>query len=483
MSLKQLPYLLLVILAFFEGQSLCAQISMAQSSVIYSTSEINAYSDTTALFTIKEILIEGNQKTKDKIILRELPFTLDEQYSLNVLIEKFAKAKEQLMNSSLFLDVIVSLQTLDDYNASVKVQVKERWYIFPIPFAKVVDQELQQWATQSKLDMGKVKYGIKITHKNITGRNDRLTLNLTNGFTKQLAFGYSGLPLDKALKWSSSVSVALGQNRDFQYATVGHKGLSYRDNDNFVHKYFNASVEASYRKAIKTRHTFGIGYTNESLSDTFLNMHHQFQLPKRHMNYPEFYYRFQYYDADFIPYPTRGYVSEMSLSRKGLGGEMNLWQLAARTSASWPLNDKYFFNARLTGIVKLPFKQPFINQRMLIGGTYMQGYEDFQIDGVAGGFTKATLTRKFLQTAIHIPSQRIKKLNTIPIKIYGKVYGNTGYVYAEEKDPTNKLNNRWLYSGGIGLDVVLFYDFVFKLEWSWNHLRQNGVYLHDKRYL
>src|SRR5687767_2081704 len=106
---KQLLYLLLTVLVFCGSQSLCAQIKGAQKDIIYSTNEINTLADTTALFTIKAIFIEGNQKTKEKIILRELPFTIDEQYALTDLIEKFGEAKRQLMNSSLFQEVVVSL--------------------------------------------------------------------------------------------------------------------------------------------------------------------------------------------------------------------------------------------------------------------------------------------------------------------------------------------------------------------------------------
>lgn len=484
MSVKQLYFILLTSFTFCGSVSLRAQANSVQSQLIYSTNELNSFTDTTSLFTIREIIIEGNQKTKEKVILRELPFAVNEQYSLSDLIEKFADARQQLMNSSLFQDVVVSLNTLNGYDAAVRVSVKERWYVFPIPFIKVVDQNLQQWVSTSKMDMGKVKYGIKTTFKNFTGRNDRVALNITNGFTKELSFRYEGLPLDKNLHWFTSLGVSYGQNRDFQYATEDHKALSYRNNENFVHNFFRTFAEVSYRPAIKTRHSFSFGYVNERISDTLLRIHKQFQLPSRHMQYPEFGYRFQYFDADFIPYPTKGYVADVSLTRKGLNSDVGLWQLLARTSASWPLSDKYFFNLRATAMLKLPFKQPYVNQRFIGGnGMFLQGYEDYTIDGVAGGFAKATFSRKLLQTAIHIPSTRIKKLNTIPIKLYGKVYGNTGYIYSEHTDPTNRLNNRLLYSGGVGLDILLFYDLAIKLEWSWNHLRQNGLYLHDKRYL
>jgi hypothetical protein len=112
---------------------------------------------------------------------------------------------------------------------------------------------------------------------------------------------------------------------------------------------------------------------------------------------------------------------------------------------------------------------------------FMQGYEYNVIDGVAGGYVKTSLVRQVFNVAIHIPSKRFDRLNNIPIGLYAKVYGNVGYVY--NPDPGyNTLNNRTLYSGGVGLDIVLFNDFVIKLEYSANQFRENGLFLHKRDY-
>ncbi|HEY0749521.1 MAG TPA: POTRA domain-containing protein, partial [Chitinophagaceae bacterium] len=85
-------------------------MNLRGEEIIYSTDEVNSYTDTTAQFTVRQIQIEGNKRTKPYIILRELNFHENEQYALHELVEKFRKAKIQLMNSGLFLDVVVSLK-------------------------------------------------------------------------------------------------------------------------------------------------------------------------------------------------------------------------------------------------------------------------------------------------------------------------------------------------------------------------------------
>ena len=42
----------------------------------------------------------------------------------------------------------------------------------------------------------------------------------------------------------------------------------------------------------------------------------------------------------------------------------------------------------------------------------------------------------------------------------------------------NALSNRLLWGGGIGLDIVLYYDKVIQIEYSFNDLMENGYFLH-----
>jgi outer membrane protein assembly factor BamA len=461
-----------------------SQMGIALGTLIYSTGEEAPVNDSTALYTIKNIVIEGNNKTRDKIILRELSFGKNEQYPLNELVDKINRAKKQLLNTALFQEVVVSLQNTVDQDATVLISVKERWYVYPMPFVDVVDRSMQEWIKSYDMDLNRVNYGVRITHKNLMGLNDRFYLNLTNGYSKQVTANYNGIFLDKKLQWSSNVKVSYGKRREVTYANIGHRTLTYKNEDRFVHTYFRSSVEVSYRKAIRSTHTFGLGYQNDNISDTIFKMSADYSSQQRRLSYPEVFYRWNYANADFIPYPTKGFISDLTLQKKGFSPEMNLWQATVRTSASMPVSPKYFFNLRTTGIIKLPFEQPYITQGFVgADGMYIQGYEDYVIDGVAGGFSKLTFTRELFNTAISIPSQRIKRLNRVPIKAYAKVFGNAGYIYQKNPHPLNQLNNRLLYSGGIGVDVVLFYDLTFRFEWSLNHLGQNGLYLHDRRYL
>ncbi len=451
--------------------------------VIFSTATETAeeITDSNTTYIIREIAINGNKKTRPAIILRELSFQVNEQYPLNEIVEKFHETKKQLMNTGMFRSVVVSLKSLQGFDVFVNIDVEERWYIYPVPYVRMVDHNFQQWLTERNGDLSRVNYGIKLTYRNITGRNDKLNLSINQGYTKQAALRYEGLFLDRQLKWSTNLSVAFGKKKEVNYMTVDNKGLNIKDNDQFIHSYFRSAIDVIYRRAIKTKHIFTLGYVNETVADTIFKLNPEFSESKS-IRYPELTYRLSYFDVDFIPYPTKGYIADIAVSKKGFNNPINLWQLTAKTSGTWSLSERSFVNLRLVGVVKLPFKQPFITQSFLGGNDmFIQGYEYYVVDGVAGGYGKASVATQLLSKHIHIPSKRIKRLNNIPIRVYGKAFVNAGYVHNPQAG-INGLTNRTLYSSGVGIDIITFTDFIIKLECTFNQLGENGLYLHRRNY-
>ena len=78
--------------------------------------------------TISSILINGNNKTKKEIILRELELKIDSAYSQDELKVKVLKSKNILINLKLFN--FVDIKSLEkDQNIEININVIEKWYI------------------------------------------------------------------------------------------------------------------------------------------------------------------------------------------------------------------------------------------------------------------------------------------------------------------------------------------------------------------
>src|SRR3982074_2132739 len=103
--------------------------------------------------------------------------------------------------------------------------------------------------------------------------------------------------------------------------------------------------------------------------------HKHFSQACRKLTYPEISYTLNYYKVDYIPYPLTGWMGEVSLLKKGFNKEMNLWQVSGKFTKSWELARKTWFAFQSYGVLKLPFDQPFVNQRLF-------GYSDFYLRGL-----------------------------------------------------------------------------------------------------
>jgi outer membrane protein assembly factor BamA len=418
-----------------------------------------------APFIVRSIVVEGNRKTMLQIILREIPFKPGDHFRLQDLVRKFEDARRQLMNTVLFHEVIVALKSLDGYNVDVLVDVKERWYIFPLPYFKTVDRNLNQWIVENKLSLTRVNYGLKLLYNNFTGYNDKLRVWLINGYTKQLSFNYDRLYIDKRLKWGLNVGMDIGKNREVNYKTEQNKQVFYKAPDRFIRSFFRTNAELTYRKAIKTRHRFGIAYNEDHVSDTVVNLNPSyFKFGVNHIRYLELYYAMSYFDVDYIPYPTSGYTAEVTFNKKGFNNIVNLWQLTAKGSANYIMSPKTYLSLRANGVIKLPFKQPFYTRQLMGYGDFiMPGYEYYVMDGVAGGMVQAAVLREVFNFKINIPPNRFRSSGHIPVRIFAKIYGDAGYVHNPQPG-NNPLTNKMLYSGGLGLDILTLYDFTLKLE-------------------
>jgi outer membrane protein assembly factor BamA len=434
-----------------------------------------------ALFIISDIIISGNKKTKPYIIERELPFKKGDSVYLPDLVDKFKRAKELLINTKLFNEAIVSLKSFRGYLVDIQIDVKERWYIFPVPYFKPIDRNISAWADKN-YSLGRVNYGLKFSHTNFTGRNDKLKLWLITGYTRQIQLNYDQPYADKSLKNGFGSSFSYAALKEINVSTdLNKQTFLNADSLNLSHKYlieqWSGYLSYFYRPAIKTRHSFRLGVIGIKLDSAVITANPKyFNNPGHHLFYPELSYSLEYQNVNYVPYVLRGFMGDINFLKRGINRDMNLWQLTGRFTQGWSLGWKSYFGLQGYGVIKLPFDQPYFNQKAFgYGDIYLRGLEKYVVDGVAAAMLRNTIRKeliKFNFNFFHLPT-----LDRIPFRIYGKLYGDIGYVY-NKNFTQNSLVNRMLYTTGAGFDVVTVYDLIFRFEYSFNQFGQSGFFFH-----
>ena len=429
-------------------------------------------------FVISNIIITGNKKTKPYIIERELPFKRGDSVYLPELVKAFQRSRELLINTRLFNEVIVSLKSFRGYMVEVSVEVKERWYIFPIPYFRPVDRNLTAWQ-EKNYSLSRVNYGLKFSHNNFTGRNDRLRLWLITGYTRQVTLNYDQPYADKTLKHGFGVGVTYFGLKELNLATVNNQQFfvnadSLATTGRFLTQNYSLSFRYYYRPAMRTRHSLRLSFVvNKIDSIVTVKNPYYFNDNKRQIFYPELNYTIEYQNVDYVPYILRGLMWDVNFVRRGINADMNLWQLAARATAGYPMGRNYFFGIQGFGMIKLPLEQPYINQQLFgYGDTFLRGLEKYVIEGVAGGMVRTTIRKQLFNFSF--PS-RLPTLPHIPLKIYIKTYGDLGYAY-NRSFKQNSLVNTPLYTGGFGIDFVSAYDLILRFEYDFNQLGQQGLF-------
>lgn len=461
----------------------------------YINTDIPSYNDTvvkTNLFVISEIIIRGAKKTKSYIIERELPFKIGDSIVLNELVQKFELAHNQLMNTRLFNEVVVSLKGFKGYLVEIQVDIKERWYLFPIPYFKLADRNLSEWAKQG-YDFQRSNYGAKLAWYNFTGRNDKLKAWFISGYTRQLQFSYDQPYADKLLKHGYAIYLSYATAKELNHTTTNNeqrfipmeKSLNPPDSvsglfrGQVLNEQLNFAISYTYRPAIKTRHSFRLSYNTNRIDETVAILNPKyFNNNKRFITYPELSYGVEYINVDYVAYPLKGFMGDAGFSRSGINKDINLWQISVKGTRGFQIADKIFYGLQAYGVLKLPFDQPYYNQRLFgYGDLYLRGLEKYVIDGVAALMVRNTLRQQIIRFSI--PFSFSKSHSLIPFRVYAKAYGDMGYSY-NKNFPQNSLVNRVLYTAGAGIDFVTLYDVVFRFEYSCNQLGQKGLFLHFK---
>ena len=464
-------YVLLFVILLCLSQCLFAQ-----------ETEDQPYQDGEALLqsyiTIRNIITSGNKITKGYIIAREVPLKKGEKYSMSDILKNIPLAKSNLLNTGLFIDISVDFSNWSNDSLDILVDVKERWYYFPVPYLKPIDRNFNVWIKEYNASLARVNYGIKLIGYNISGRNDKLNIWLISGYSRQVVLNYTAPYFDKSLKNGISFDLLYSANKELNYATSDNKQAFYKDPNDFITSKFRVGIGYSYRTGYIKRHTTRLSYNMVKINDSILQRNpYYFGNGKKTVTFPELFYQYQSIAVDYIPYPLKGSQWEVSVLKRGINKDMNLWELNVKGAKYWEIAPKYYFALQGNVIVKLPFKQPYYNQQLLgYTDVFLRGLENYVIDGDASGIMKATFRKEVWSPKLRT-GLKSRSYGTIPFRFFLKVYGDAGYVHNKMPAPTNTLNNKLLYTGGGGLDIWTIYDATISLEYSFNQLGQRGLFV------
>lgn len=434
---------------------------------------------------VKNIQLQGLKKCKEGIVLRELDFAIGDSISMQDINERFARNEQYLLNSRLFLSAKLNIGEWTNGEAIITIDLKENWYIYAFPYVEYADRNFNVWWVEHGGALNRLNIGGRLYHENLTGNADKLNFVVQFGYAQLYGIKYQLPYINKQKTWGMEVSGLHRRQRETGYDSVRDTLRFFRDDDNYTHNYTQIGVAALYRPGLFSKQIFKLEYTRNEIADTIAALNPDFLLSgKTQQNYLSLSYEYQLDRRDIRAYPLNGWLLEGWVQKDGLGVFNEVNHLFADVSYSYytPLNKKISLENIIRGRkVFFTNKLPYYELRRAIGyqENYLRGYEYYVIDGQDFMYLKNSLRYLIIDRDLNWgKAMPLKAMRTMPLKIYGKIHTDVGYVQDRFENSTSALANDWLVGWGVGVDFVVYHNFVVQFEYSFNHLLEKGLYLH-----
>jgi len=164
---------------------------------------------------INEVILDGNKRTKDGIILRELDVLAGDTLYYADTAQWRLENEKRILSTGLFTNISVELgEHREDNTRDIIIDLQENWYIYPNFIFDLADRNFSVWWNEQNRSLDRVNYGFRLNHINLTGNRDNLRLTTQFGFTKKFELDYSYPYLDKQQKLGIATNVTYTENRD-----------------------------------------------------------------------------------------------------------------------------------------------------------------------------------------------------------------------------------------------------------------------------
>ncbi|MEI7812648.1 MAG: BamA/TamA family outer membrane protein [Ignavibacteria bacterium] len=388
--------------------------------------------------SIDTIIIKGNELTENDIILRELTFKAGDI----ITVEQLKYNRERIYSLSLFTSVKLRLETINNRN-TIFIDVKESWYIWPIPFFEIMGNSLNM-----------ATYGLNAQYNNFRGRNETLRARAGFGYDPNFKLSYfcPYLFAEQKISFSTELSYLRAENisrRDLELYGEKFSNKVISGNISFVKRFnlFNsAGLLTGYDYIETPRHISGIS-ASEGRIDRVPNVQLSYSLDTR----------------DLRQFPDSGLSAGISYLYKGFGiNKINYSILSADyrqyIKLIGELSAKWRFASRLSfGNV------PFYDHSFLGFSEKVRGHSNEIKEGnysyIASFEIKYPLLSEW-DLSIDIPPLP-QKLTSCRIGIYPYFFTDAGCVQLKNE----ALISKNFYSGyGIGIIILLLPYNILRCE-------------------
>jgi outer membrane protein assembly factor BamA len=450
-----------------------------------------------AYIRITGVEISGNKLTRPGIIERELDFRVGDslatyQHGKRVnfsdrifypgdsseLRLRMNYSRENLINTKLFLTVNISLKKVvaNQYLLLIDVTERHYWWLFPV--AKLNAPNFNEWLRAPQ--WSDVSMGLFFSHNNLFGLSHQTSLVAYFGKSWAIALGYKIPWIGSGKKVGIIMTAGYANNYTVEYASVDNKRqMLYAPNSMQDVK---VAAKLMLRPGLYNYGTIKLTGEYITISDSMFKLDSGYLSGNKKSNTSLSLYADYYYDSrNSHSYPLKGNMLRVFINKVGLGlvsKDVDMFYYGIDFHFYQTIGRKWFIAEMIKAENAAGENAPYYYQlNMTHGKDFIRGFDLYTLKGDQMYYCRNNIKYELIKPSLKKvkEGQEKNKFKAMQYAFYLNAFADAGYVVNKFND-NNPYNNKFLFSWGLGIDFVTYYDLVIRFEYAFTSIGTNGFF-------
>jgi outer membrane protein assembly factor BamA len=447
---------------------------------------------------ITGVVITGNKLTKERIITRELDFRIGDSLATSrrdkarafsekrfytkdssELLLRMQYSRENIINTKLFLRVDLSLEQVEGNSYKLHIDVNERNYFWIFPVVKLNAPNFNEWLRD--IDLSELSMGLFTSHNNLWGLSHQASLIGYVGPSWAIAFGYYIPWIGKGQKTGLRMGFGYENLAVAEYGSLENKRQMLYENGSISDYKLNATL--TLRPGLYNYGTVKLSAQHITISDTMFSLDSNFLAGHKKTNQSVSLYADYYYDSrNSHSYPLKGSLLRVFVDKRGLGilsKDVDLFFYGIDFHFYQKIGKKFYVAEMFKVVSSSGQNYPYYYQQSITGKKdFIRGFDLYTIKGDQILYSRNNIKYELVKPSIKKakPGQENNKFKNIQYAFYLNAFADAGYV-DNKFTVDNPMNNKMLFSWGLGIDFVTYYDLVLRFEYAFTSEGTNGFFI------
>jgi len=447
---------------------------------------------------ISGIEITGNKLTKEQIIIRELNFkdgdslaTFEPGKAIRFGQKRFVTtdssqlrllmtySRENLINTKLFLTVNLSLKQIRNNQYKVLIDVTERHYWWLFPVVKLNAPNFNEWLRD--IDWTALSMGLFFSHNNLFGTSHQTSLVGYIGKSYAVAWGYKIPWIGKGQKIGLTFGAAYQNLYTVEYGSLENKRQMLYDYNSLQNVKLTAML--NLRPGLYNYGTVKLTGEWVKASDSLYQLDTSYLAGNKTSNLSLSLYADYYYDSrNSHSYPLKGSLMRVFVNKIGLGfvsKDVDVFYYGVDLHFYQTISRKFYIAEMVKAEGASGQNYPYYYQlNMGYKKDFIRGYDLYTLKGDQMYYFRSNFKYELIKPSLKKvkPGQEKNKFKTLQYAFYLNAFADCGYVL-DKFTENNPYNNKMLFSWGLGLDFVTYYDLVLRFEYAFTSISTNGFFI------